>query len=170
MACPALGVRNGAPRRASRRTRCRAAALGAMLMLGAAAQAEPPALTMARADLAPLRSFLERSSGPQPGSTGVIELRRADLDADGRDELVMLWGLFGATSSWPALTVFRQGPQGWREAGTQDLEGQVERLELRGREIRLELRVPDPDDPRCCPSRGSASRYRWDGARLVEAR
>lgn len=117
-----------------------------------------------------MRSFLERGSGPRPGSTEVIELLHADLDGNGRQELVMLWGLFGATSAWPSLTVFRAGPQGWQEAGTEDLAGQAVRLTVQGRELVLELRVMAPEDPRCCPSRSVTGRYRWDGMRLVETK
>lgn len=171
-ACRIPADRVPVPRRTSRFGKpgpaaWRALALGGLLLASPLAQAGPPEM-LAHAELAPVRTFLERSSGPRPGSTDVIELLRADLDADGREELVVLWGLFGASSSWPALTVFREGPRGWREAGTRDLAGRPGRLVVQGREIVLELRSPTPDDPRCCPSGSDTRRFRWDGRALVE--
>lgn len=97
---------------------------------------------------------------PSPGRHVI-----ADLDGDGRQDLVLQWDVMGPTSSWPKLTVFIDQGRSWRVLTT-DLSGQIEDVAVSGSTIRVDALMPGPKDPRCCPTRKTRTSYRWANGRL----
>jgi hypothetical protein len=137
----------------------------------AATQQSPDPL--ARAD-APLRSLVQRhianESKGDTGGTEVVGAEQADLDGDGKPEWVVLWTFLGPTYWWSRVSVFTQAGSTWRAAGTTAADGIVERLRVKGGEIHVDTMVAGPNDPRCCPSRKTVQRIRWQGGKLVSAK
>ena len=72
----------------------------------------------------------------------------------------------GPTSAWPKLTLFLDNGRTYR-ALTSDLDGQVEKLDVRGADIVVSALMLGPNDPRCCPTRKARINLRWQNGKLV---
>jgi hypothetical protein len=150
----------------------RAALAGAALWLLAGGALSQPqrADPLARVD-APLRSLVQRHIANETkgdrGGTEVVGAEQADLDGDGKPELVVLWTFLGPTYWWSRVSVFTRAGPAWRAAGTTAADGIVEGLRIKGTEINVDTMVAGPNDPRCCPSRKAVQRIRWQGGKLV---
>ena len=90
----------------------------------------------------------------------------ADLNGDGRPDIVLMWNLMGPTYFLPKLTLFLDQGRSYR-ALTTDLKGQTEKLTVRGADISVHTLMLGPNDPRCCPTRKAQMRFRWQGGKLV---
>lgn len=143
------------------------------LLAGNALAQQQPVDPLARVD-APLRSLVQRhianESKGDRGGTEVVAAEQADLDADGKPELVVLWTFLGPTYWWSRVSVFTRAGNSWRVAGTTAADGIVERLRVKGSEIQVDTMVAGPNDPRCCPSKKTVQRIRWQGGKLVSNR
>lgn len=93
----------------------------------------------------------------------------ADIDGDGRDDLVLQWDIMGGTWSRPMLSVFLDQGRTYRTLTT-DLTGQIDKLAVQGSSIVLDSKVLGPKDARCCPSVKKRVVYRWVGGKLTLAR
>jgi len=91
----------------------------------------------------------------------------ADVNADGRADIVLLWHVMGPTSAWPKLTLFLDAGRSYR-ALTADLTGQVEKLAVKGPDILIDTLTLGPRDPRCCPTVKKQVQMRWQGGKLVQ--
>jgi len=89
----------------------------------------------------------------------------ADLNGDGRPDIVLHWDEMGATWSRPKLSVFIDQGRSYRTLTT-DLRGQIEKLSVNGAVIRLDTLMLGPKDARCCPSVKKQVRYRWANDKL----
>jgi len=89
----------------------------------------------------------------------------ADLDGDGRQDLVLQWDVMGPTTSWPKLTVFVDQGRSYRVLTT-DLSGQIEKISVSGSTIRIDALTLGPKDARCCPTRRTQTIYRWTNGKL----
>jgi hypothetical protein len=94
----------------------------------------------------------------------------ADLDGDGREDLVVVWTLLGPTYWRNTLTVLRFEDGRYREAAALDLPGQAELAGVSGGTIRVDRLVPGPGDPICCPSRRQTGEYVFRDGRLIQVR
>lgn len=93
----------------------------------------------------------------------------ADLDGDGRSDIVLQWDLLGPTWSLPKLTVLiAQG--GRYRALTTDLTGQIQKIAVKGSIIQIDTLTLGPKDARCCPTRHVRVNDRWADGRLRLAR
>jgi len=90
----------------------------------------------------------------------------ADLNGDGRPDIVLLWDALGPTFGYSKMSIFLDQGKNYRTLTT-DLGGQVEKLGVKGSTIVVDTLMPGPNDPRCCPTRKVQQRYQWTGNKLV---
>ena len=109
--------------------------------------------------------FLASQNEPQATADAVQHVI-ADLNADGKPDIVLMWNVLGPTYFYPKLTVFLDQGRSYR-ALTADLNGQTERLIVKGSDILVDTLMPGPNDPRCCPTRKVKMHFRWQGGKLV---
>ncbi len=94
----------------------------------------------------------------------------ADLNGDGRPEIVLVWALLGPTYWRNTLTVLAQGAKGYAPAASLPLPGEATLASVRDGTILVDQKVPAKGDPICCPSREKQGKYRWLGNRLAEVK
>jgi hypothetical protein len=109
--------------------------------------------------------FLASQSQPQATADAVQHVV-ADLDGDGRPDIVLMWNVLGPTYFFPKLTVFLDQGRSYRTL-TADLSGQTERLTVKGPDILVDTLMLGPNDPRCCPTLKARMHFRWQGGKLV---
>lgn len=111
-----------------------------------------------------VKHFLAGKKTPteDPQATGKA---LADLNGDGKPELVLVWALLGPTYFYNYLTVFVDEGRKYRTL-TADLAGEAQLLGVKGGVILVEQKTLGPKDPRCCPSVVKQARYRWDGRKI----
>ena len=90
----------------------------------------------------------------------------ADLDGDGRPDIVLLWNVLGPTYFNPKLTLFLDQGRTYRTLTT-DVTGQTERVSVKGSTITVDTLMLGPNDARCCPTRKVQLQFRWQGGKLV---
>lgn len=102
-------------------------------------------------------------------SLKLAALAVGDLNADGPPEAaVILVSNFGGSGSFYELTVLVNRGGDWQQTNNLELGDRVEVKELviTDGEIRLNLLVPGPDDPSCCPSQPKSLLFRLVAGRL----
>ena len=109
--------------------------------------------------------FLASQSQPQ-ASADAVQHVIADVNADGKPDIVLMWNILGPTYFYPKLTLFLDRGRSYR-ALTADLNGQTERLTVKGSDILVDTLMLGPNDPRCCPTRKVQMHFRWQGGKLV---
>lgn len=92
-----------------------------------------------------------------------------DLDGDGKPDIVLLWDVMGPTWSLPKLTIFLDQGRTYRTL-TADLNGQTEKLAVKGPLILVDTLTLGPKDPRCCPTVKKQLQFRWQGGKLTALR
>jgi len=92
----------------------------------------------------------------------------ADLNGDGKEEIVLWTTLFGPTYWDNSVTVFADSGHGYAPAATVSGLGQVQRISIRDGLILVKTQVRGPHDPICCPTVDKLISLRWQGARLVD--
>ena len=90
----------------------------------------------------------------------------ADLNGDGKPDIVLLWNVLGPTSGYTRLSIFLDQGRNYRTLTT-DLPGQVEKLTVNGSTIVIDSLTLGPKDPRCCPTVKLRQRFQWTGSKLV---
>jgi hypothetical protein len=106
-----------------------------------------------------------QKSADGPGSAGQHVI--ADVDGDGKPDIVLLWDVMGPTYSLPKMTIFLDQGKNYRTLTT-DLSGQTEKLTVKGSMILVDTLTPGPKDPRCCPTVKKQLVFRWAGGKLTE--
>lgn len=120
-------------------------------------------------DAAGAKQVIDKFLAGQPteqGSADAFAHHVADINGDGRADIVLVWNVMGPTSAWPKLTLFLDNGRTYR-ALTSDLDGQVEKLDVRGADIVVSALMLGPNDPRCCPTRKARINLRWQNGKLV---
>jgi hypothetical protein len=90
----------------------------------------------------------------------------ADLNGDGKPEIVLLWSLLGPTYWYTKLSVLVPAGKA-AQASVADITGLAETLRVDGGAIVVDTLVLGKNDPRCCPSVKKQVRYRWSGTKLA---
>ena len=109
--------------------------------------------------------FLASQSQPQATADAVQHVI-ADVNADGKPDIVLMWNVLGPTYSYSKLTLFLDQGRSYR-ALTAELNGQTERMTVKGSDILVDTLMLGPNDPRCCPTRKVQMHFRWQGGKLV---
>ncbi len=125
-----------------------------------------------------VQQLLKKRQAPGEGQAQADSVELADIDGDGKPDIVLLWTLLGPTFASSSVTLVsrlmppsRAGGDagGWRETARADVFGQAVRLRVQGREIVVDTLTLGPKDARCCPSVRQVQRLRWLDGRLVAA-
>ncbi len=90
----------------------------------------------------------------------------ADVNGDGRPDIVLQWTILGPTWWLPKLSVFIDQGRNYRTITT-DLTGQIEKVSARGSSIFIDTMTLGPKDARCCPTLKKRLTYQWTGQKLV---
>jgi hypothetical protein len=90
----------------------------------------------------------------------------ADVNGDGRPDIVLQWTILGPTWWLPKLSVFIEQGRNYRTINT-DLTGQIEKVSARGSSIFIDTMTLGPKDARCCPTLKKRLTYQWTGQKLV---
>ncbi|MBM3340583.1 MAG: hypothetical protein FJY56_00495 [Betaproteobacteria bacterium] len=90
----------------------------------------------------------------------------ADLNGDGRPDIVLLWDALGPTFGYSKMSIFLDQGKNYRTLTT-DLGGQVEKLTVKGSTIVVDSLMPGPNDPRCCPTIKTQTRFQWTSDKLI---
>ena len=93
----------------------------------------------------------------------------ADLNGDGKPDIVLIWLVLGPTSGYYKMSIFLDQGRNYRTL-TSDLSGHVERLAVNGSTIVIDMLEFGPKDPRCCPSVKMQKRFQWTSGKLVRSK
>lgn len=104
----------------------------------------------------------ERESTELQGSTA------ADLNGDGREEIVFVWTLLGPTYWRNSLTVLSKTENGYRAVASLKLMGEAKLAFVKDGVVFVNQKVYRKGDPICCPSLSKQLKYRWRGNKIVE--
>jgi hypothetical protein len=94
----------------------------------------------------------------------------ADLDRDGKSEIVLVWTLLGPTYWHNTLTVFSRTAGGYKPFASLQLGGEAKLLSVTRGIIVVDEKVFARNDPRCCPSIQKRGKYRLVGKKISEVR
>lgn len=97
------------------------------------------------------------------------EHKIADLNGDGKDDIVLIWHALGPTYGYSKMSIFLDQGRNYRTLTT-DLPGQIENFTVNGSKVILNTLTPGPKDPRCCPTVKTRVTYQWLGNKLVMLR
>ncbi|MDZ4349807.1 MAG: hypothetical protein U1A22_09770 [Xanthomonadaceae bacterium] len=110
-----------------------------------------------------------QSSAANGVHTGVERSVVADLDGDGKPEVVAEINWYMGSTSYGRLVVFVEAGYGlWKVAQSEEPLGLVEGIGVTDGLIQVKSRWPGAKDARCCPSLEKTMHYRWQGGRVVE--
>lgn len=113
-----------------------------------------------------ISKFLGSQKLDQPASASEAEHVIADLNNDGKPDIVLMWNVLGPTWHLPKLTLFVDQGKTYRTLTT-DLNGQTQKLAVKGSTILVDTLMLGPGDARCCPTKKVQVRYQWTGEKLV---
>jgi len=94
----------------------------------------------------------------------------ADLNSDGKPEIVLLWAFMGPTYATNQLTVFTDAGKGYVPAASFDVTGQADAVSVKDGVILVDQMVAAKNDPLCCPSIKKKGKYRWSGSKILEVK
>lgn len=95
----------------------------------------------------------------------------ADLNGDGKAEIVLLSTRYFGNASSSQLTVFTDRGRGHVPvAQSSDALGQVEKIEVKDGRVLVHALWLGPRDARCCPSVKRTATYAWQGNKLVASK
>ena len=145
----------------------RSTSLLLVLALSARALAAPPEAVQARRVAEQFIATKQAAASPQEAYEAG-DIATADLDGDGKAEVVVLWTMLGPTYWHHGVSVLARNGQRYVPAGeAEEPLGSVEGMSVRNGIIELKTKWPGPNDARCCPTVPKTLRYRWSGGRLA---
>lgn len=93
----------------------------------------------------------------------------ADLDGDGRAEIVVWVLLLGPTYWDNLLAILADRGEGYKVvAESTSALGQVDGIDVKDGLVEVRAKFPAKNDPICCPTLDRIIRFRWDGSKLAE--
>ncbi|PZQ46471.1 MAG: hypothetical protein DI551_05035 [Micavibrio aeruginosavorus] len=113
-----------------------------------------------------IKAFLTSQETHEPGMEEAAQSMGnaiADLDGDGKDEIILVWTTLGPTYWRNTLTVFSiDGEKEYKPASSFALEGAAENPSVKNGVILVEQVLYAKTDPICCPTIKKQMKYRWD--------
>jgi hypothetical protein len=94
----------------------------------------------------------------------------ADLNGDGKSEIVLVWTTMGPTYWHNTLTVLTKTSRGYKPAASIPLIGEAKLSSTKGGIISVDQKVYAKKDPICCPSIKKQMKYRWQGKKISEVK
>jgi hypothetical protein len=94
----------------------------------------------------------------------------ADLDGDGKPELILVWTTMGPTYWHNTLTVFGKTAGAYKPLASFDLNGMANLSSVKGGIISVDQTVYAKGDPICCPTVKRLMRYRLVGKKISEVK
>jgi hypothetical protein len=114
-----------------------------------------------------IKKFLssQKSDGEDTDSQGSAV---ADLNGDGRSEVVLVWTVLGPTYWRNTLTVFSKTASGYKPVASLQLTGEAKLSSVKAGVIVLDQKVYAKNDPVCCPTIEKKVKYHWVGKKISE--
>lgn len=94
----------------------------------------------------------------------------ADLDGDGKPEIVLVWTTMGATYWRNTLTVFGKTAGVYKPVATYALDGEAQLSKVTDGVIYVDQKLYAKRDPLCCPSVKRMMKYRLTGKKIAEVK
>jgi hypothetical protein len=94
----------------------------------------------------------------------------ADLNGDGKPEIVLVWTLLGPTYWHNTVTVFSKTASEYKPVASLQLTGEAKLSSVKAGIIALDQKVYARNDPVCCPSIKKQVKYRWVGKKISEVK
>ncbi len=94
----------------------------------------------------------------------------ADLNGDGKPEIILVWTTMGPTYWHNTLTVFTKASGGYKPVASFPLIGEAKSPSAKGGIIFVDQMVYAKKDPICCPTIKKRAKYRWLGKKILEVR
>jgi hypothetical protein len=94
----------------------------------------------------------------------------ADLDGDGKPEIVLVWTTLGPTYWRNALTVFGKTAGAYKPVVTYALNGEAQLSKVTGGVIYVDQKLYTKRDPICCPSLKKMMKYRLTEKKITEVK
>jgi hypothetical protein len=94
----------------------------------------------------------------------------ADLNGDGKSEIVLVWTVLGPTYWHNTLTILTKTSEGYKAVASLNLNGEANLLSVKGGIIFVKEKVYGKKDPICCPSIKRQGKYRWVGKKIAEVK
>jgi predicted nucleic acid-binding protein len=94
----------------------------------------------------------------------------ADLDGDGKPEIVLVWTTLGATYWHNSLTVLSKTAGDYKPVATYALNGEAQLSKVSGGVIYVDQKLYAKRDPTCCPSVKRMMKYRLTGKKIAEVK
>ena len=94
----------------------------------------------------------------------------ADLNNDGKPEIVLVWTLLGPTYWHNTLTVFTRVGGRYKPVASFPLTGEAKLNSVKAGIIFIDQKVLGKNDPLCCPSVKKRGKYRWLGKKISEVK
>jgi hypothetical protein len=94
----------------------------------------------------------------------------ADLNGDGKSEIVLVWTLMGPTYWHNTLTILAKTSGGYKPVASLNLKGEAKLSSVKGRIIYIDEKVYGKNDAICCPSIKKEGKYRWVGRTITEVK
>jgi hypothetical protein len=85
----------------------------------------------------------------------------ADLNGDGKPEIVLVWTTLGPTYWHNTLTVFSQTSGKYKPVSSLELNGEARLSSAKDGVIVVKQTMYAKDDPICCPTVKKLMNYRW---------
>lgn len=103
-------------------------------------------------------------------SVEAMQTLTADLDGDGKEEIVLLTTLLGPTYWGYAVTVFSDRGKGYVVAAeSTDALGMVDSISAKDGTVLVKAKWPAANDPICCPTLEKTTPYQLRGGKLLQA-
>jgi hypothetical protein len=94
----------------------------------------------------------------------------ADLNGDGKSEIVLVWTFLGPTYWQNNLTILSRAGKGYKPVASLALVGEAKLSSVEKGIIRVDQTIYAKDDPKCCPSIKKQAEYRWTGRKIEEVK
>jgi hypothetical protein len=116
-----------------------------------------------------IKKFLssQKSDGEDTDSQGSAV---ADLNGDGKSEVVLVWTLLGLTYWRNTLTVFSKTAGEYKPVASLPLTGEAKLSSVKAGIIALDQKVYAKNDPLCCPTIMKKAKYRLVGKKISEVK
>ncbi|MCE9507586.1 MAG: hypothetical protein K8R48_04630 [Alphaproteobacteria bacterium] len=111
-----------------------------------------------------IKSFLLSQSNTDPALAESAESQGnavADLNNDGKPEIILVWTTLGKTYWRNTLTVFATMGHGYTLINSLPLKGEAKLSSVKDGIIFVDQTMPAKDDPVCCPTLKRQMKYQW---------